>query len=84
MNCLLWILLLLGCCGNNGNGSDRCCDYENSNDRRHCHNHDNDCYSDHDCHSCDNMIQPRMNREYISPPLVPNRVKQDDECGCND
>ncbi len=103
MNCLIWILLLLGCCGNSGNASHNnncgcnCC----------CNDYMNNCGCN-ECNHCDNLIQPRVNddcecrhhhhhehdcngndnrygqkNDFMTPPPVPNRVRQDDDCGCN-
>lgn len=110
MNCFIWILLLLGCCGNSCNasyndncGCSNCCnDYMNN---CGC----NDCGSNNcECNNCGNLIQPRMNddcecrhhhhehdcngndnrygqkNDFMAPPPVPHRVRQDDDCGCND
>ena len=131
MNSCLWILLLLGCCGNSGNsgcGSNSCgC---NQNNYCGCCNNCNDncnsnCGCDDNCGCNNNLIQPRVNNSYryqnqrnnnwyhdndcgcqnknnwdddcdgkrftqnsnfMTPPPVPGRVRNDDErdCGCND
>ncbi len=65
MNCFIWILLLLGCCGN-CSGSHNCC-CENTmrrNNYNRC-NYNRFDYNKCDCNkcedACDNMIQPRYN-----------------------
>ena len=64
MNCLIWILLLLGCCGNSGNVSNfsnlDCC---NLNRGCACHRCDAHNFSSHTCcnphcdHGCNNCIE---------------------------
>lgn len=72
MNSCIWILLLLGCCGNNCNNwstwDNNCCD----NGMNHCGcNNDwrnNGCgcsnnWNDNDCGCGGNLIQPRVTNE---------------------
>jgi len=98
MNCFIWILLLLGCCGNCSDTNNYC--YENTNCG--CNNRCNGnrrTWNRCDCNRCenmcDNMIQPRVvedcgcdhhhhhDNECITPPPVPRYVMQEDNCGCN-
>ena len=87
MNCFIWILLLLGCCGNCSDRNN--CGCENTNCRCSCNRCDNVCDN-----ACDNMIQPRMgedcgcshhhhDNDCMTPPPVPRYVQQEDNCGCN-
>ena len=89
MNCFIWILLLLGCCGNCGSNN-----YGSVN--TNCGNSCERCSCNRCEETCGNMIQPRMiddcgcrhhnqfhDNDCMTPPPVPRFVKQNDDCGCN-
>ena len=75
MNCFIWILLLLGCCGNCSNGNnynyentDCGCNYNRCNCNRCTCNRCTYNGCDDECdNGCDNLIQPRVV----------------EDCGCN-
>ena len=76
MNSCLWILLLLGCCGNSGKcgcSSNTCGCIQNANNCS-CNN---ECGCNNNCNN--NLIQPRMNTGY---GCHNHNHHHDDDCSC--